>query len=291
MAFFPGFESRWFEVGDTKIYGVIGGKGPPLLLLHGYPQTHVMWDRVAALLAAKFTVVATDLRGYGQSGKPASAPDHSTYSKRSMAADQVRVMASLGFNQFGVAGHDRGGRVAHRMALDHARQVTRWAALDIVPTLTMYQRTDRVFAEAYYHWFFLIQPAPLPERLIGADPDFFLMWHLTNRWGASEVFDPAALAAYRAAFRDPATIHATCEDYRAAASIDLVHDQADLDHRVTAPLLALWGRRGVVDRCFRPLDDWRERVTTVTGESLDCGHYLAEEAPNETARLLLDFFG
>lgn len=291
MTLFPGFEPRWFDVGDTVISGVVGGSGPPLLLLHGYPQTHAMWHRVAARLASRFTVVATDLRGYGSSSKPEGPPDHSAYSKRAMADDQVRVMASLGFDRFSVAGHDRGGRVAHRMVLDHESKIDRWAVLDIVPTRTMYLRTDRTFAQVYYHWFFLIQPAPLPERLIGADPAFFVNYHLGMRHGGLEAFDREALEQYRAAFRDPATIHATCEDYRAAASIDLEHDEADLFRKVRAPLLVLWGRQGIVDHCFRPIDDWSERVQSVTGRALDCGHYVAEESPAETAAELIRFLG
>jgi haloacetate dehalogenase len=288
---FPGFEPRWFDVGDVVIHGVVGGSGPPLLLLHGYPQTHAMWHKVAGRLAERFTVVATDLRGYGASGKPDGAADHQTYSKRAMALDQVRVMRELGFERFRVAGHDRGGRVAHRMSLDHAERIERWAVLDIVPTRTMYLRTNRRFAEAYYHWFFLIQQAPLPERLIGADPDFFLTWHLGSRHGGLAAFDQTALAEYRTAFRSPATIHATCEDYRAAATIDLEHDEADLAHRVRAPLLVLWGRHGVVERCFNPLEDWRERVVEVTGRAVECGHYLAEEAPDEVVNELVRFCG
>ncbi len=289
MSLFPGFEPRWFEVGETVIAGVVGGSGPPLLLLHGYPQTHAMWHRVAARLASRFTVVATDLRGYGKSSKPEGPPDHSAYSKRRMAEDQVRVMASLGFERFSVVGHDRGGRVVHRMVLDHEARIERWAVLDIVPTRTMYLRTDRTFAQAYYHWFFLIQPAPLPERLIAADPTFFLNYHLGMRHGGLEAFDREALEQYRAAFRDPATIHASCEDYRAAASIDLEHDEADLFRKIRAPLLVLWGRHGIIDRCFRPLEDWGERVHSVTGRALDCGHYIAEEAPAEAAGELIRF--
>ncbi len=290
MTLFSGFERRWFEVGDVVIHGVVGGSGPPLLLLHGYPQTHAIWHHVAARLRDHFTVVATDLRGYGGSSKPPGLPDHSNYSKRAMAEDQVRVMASLGFERFQVAGHDRGGRVAHRMALDHRARITRWAVLDIVPTRTMYARTDRVFAEAYYHWFFLIQDAPFPERLIEADSDFFLIKHLSSRHAGLAPFDREALAQYREAFRVPATIHATCEDYRAAATIDLEHDEADLGRPVQAPLLVLWGKHGVIERCFRPLEDWGERATTVTGRPLECGHYLPEEAPAETASELRRFF-
>lgn len=290
MNLFPGFEAQWFDVGDVVIHGVVGGSGPPLLLLHGYPQTHAMWHRVAPALAERFTVVATDLRGYGASGKPEGAPDHGDYSKRVMAADQIRVMASLGFERFRVAGHDRGARVAHRMVLDHEARIDRWAVLDIVPTRTMYARTDRRFAEAYYHWFFLIQPAPFPERMIGGDPDFFLTRHLGSRHSGLAAFDPDALAAYRKAFRDPATIHATCEDYRAAATIDLEHDDVDVGRRVAPPLLALWGEHGIVEKCFDPIRDWGECALSVTGHALPCGHYLAEEAPADTAADLLRFF-
>lgn len=273
------------------IHGVVGGSGPPLLLLHGYPQTHAMWHKVAARLQDKFTIVATDLRGYGASSKPAGLLDHSNYSKRVMAEDQVRVMNSLGFDRFRVVGHDRGGRVAHRMALDHRSRIVQMAVLDIVPTKTMYERTDRVFAEAYYHWFFLIQPTPFPERLIGSDPEFFLKCHLGSRHAGLEPFDREALEAYLQAFRQPATIHATCEDYRAAATIDLEHDAEDLHRRVEAPLHVLWGKHGVVERCFRPIVDWQARATSVSGRALECGHYLPEEAPAETANELRRFFG
>ncbi len=291
MTLFPGFEPRWFDVGDVVIHGLVGGSGPPLLLLHGYPQTHAMWHKVAPQLAEHFTVVATDLRGYGASGKPdgGGSPEHWAYSKREMAADQVRVMGSLGYEKFDVVGHDRGARVAHRMLLDHESRIRRWAVLDVVPTLTMYRKTDRRFAEAYYHWFFLIQPAPLPERLIGADPDFFLTRHLGSRHGGLAAFDPEALSQYLRAFRNPATIYASCEDYRAAATIDLEHDEADLGRRIRAPLLVLWGKHGVVETCFEPLDDWRGQATSVTGRALECGHYLAEELPGATAAELLAF--
>jgi len=278
---FPGFESRRVRTSGAEINLVRGGKGPPLLLLHGYPQTHAIWHRIAPDLARQYTVIAADLRGYGDSSKPRGAPDHGNYSKRAMALDQVEVMRSLGFEEFLVVGHDRGARVAHRMALDHPQHVRKLAVLDIVPTRTMYLSTTREFAKAYYHWFFLIRPEPFPETLIGADPDFYLKSHLGNRHAGLKPFAPAALAEYLRCFRDPAAIHASCEDYRAAESIDLVHDEADLHARVAVPLLVLWGRHGVVERCFHPLSDWAERAEDVRGRALDCGHYLPEEAPAE----------
>jgi haloacetate dehalogenase len=266
------------------------GQGPPLLLLHGYPQTHVMWHKIAPALAERFTVVLTDLRGYGDSAKPPGGDNHEAYSKRAMARDQVEVMAALGFEKFAVAGHDRGARVAHRMALDHPDCVTKLALLDIAPTLAMYERADMAFASAYYHWFFLIQPYDLPEHLIGADPDFYLDKKI-GKWSRNDdCFDPAAVAEYKRCFRDPATIHATCEDYRAAAGIDLDHDRADLDRKITCPLLALWGAEGVIERSYPVLDIWRERAADVTGKALPCGHFLAEEAPEETLAALVEFF-
>jgi haloacetate dehalogenase len=259
---FPGFATRRFEAPGGPIHGVVGGSGPPLLLLHGFPQTHACWHRVAPRLAERFTVVATDLRGYGDSARPATDARHAPYSKRAMAEDQVAVMRRLGFERFAVAGHDRGGRVAHRLARDHAERVTRLAVLDISPTKKMYESTDQRFATLYYHWFFLIQPFDLPERLIGADPDYYLLRKLGG-WGTKDLpFAPEALAEYRRCFRDPAVIHAMCEDYRAAAGIDLEHDGADQARKLACPLLVLWGANGVVHRCFRPLDDWREWRTT-----------------------------
>ena len=273
----------------ADIFCRIGGSGPALLLLHGYPQTHVMWHRVAAQLAERFTVVATDLRGYGDSSKPAGGEAHEGYSKRAMARDQVEVMTALGFERFAVVGHDRGARVTHRMALDHAARVTKAAVLDIAPTKTMYEMTDMAFASAYYHWFFLIQPFDYPERLIGADPDYYVERKI-DAWGRNEgAFSSEALAEYKRCFRDPATIHASCEDYRAAATIDLEHDAADLDRKVTCPLLVLWGAKGVVARTYDVLAVWRERAEQVTGGALPCGHYLPEEAPEETLAELLGF--
>ncbi len=291
---FDGFETRRVATSGAEINLRLGGSGPPLLLLHGYPQTHVMWHRVAPYLAERFTVAAADLRGYGDSAKPASDPAHAVYSKRAMARDQVEVMGSLGFERFAVVGHDRGARVTHRMALDHPDRVERAAVLDICPTLAMYERTDMAFASGYYHWFFLIQPYDLPERLIAADPDFYLEsktggFGLDARKDVSETFDPAALEDYKRCFRDPAAIHASCEDYRAAATIDLEHDRADLNRKIACPLLALWGTQGLVGRQFDVLGLWRERAGDVTGRSIDCGHYLAEEAPADTLAALQAF--
>jgi haloacetate dehalogenase len=267
------------------------GTGPAVLLLHGYPQTHAMWHRVAPALADDYHVVCADLRGYGDSDKPASGSDHAAYSKRAMAADMVEVMAALGHDSFAVVGHDRGGRVAHRMALDHPAVVTHVAVLDIAPTLYMYEHTDMQFATGYYHWFFLIQPNGLPEKLIGADPDYFLGSKLAH-WSAAEaVFAPDALTEYLRCFRDPATIHASCEDYRAAAGIDLEHDRADLGDRVSAPMLALWGARGFVSRLYDVLATWQERALSVDGRALDCGHFLPEEAPAATIAELRSFLG
>jgi haloacetate dehalogenase len=291
---FDGFETRRVATSGAEINLRLGGSGPPLLLLHGYPQTHVMWHRVAPYLAERFTVAAADLRGYGDSAKPTSDPAHAAYSKRAMARDQVEVMSSLGFERFAVVGHDRGARVTHRMALDHPDRVERAAVLDICPTLAMYERTDMAFASGYYHWFFLIQPYDLPERLIAADPDFYLEsktggFGLDPRKDVSETFDPAALEEYKRCFRDPAAIHASCEDYRAGATIDLEHDRADLNRKIACPLLVLWGTQGLVGRQFDVLGLWRERAGDVTGRSIDCGHYLAEEAPADTLAALQAF--
>jgi haloacetate dehalogenase len=290
-ALLPGFASRRIATAGAEISTAIGGSGPPLLLLHGYPQTHVMWHRVAPRLAEHFTVVATDLRGYGDSAKPAGEADHRAYSKRAMAQDQVEVMRALGFARFRLAGHDRGGRVAHRLARDHPGCVERLAVLDISPTAIMYEKTDQAFATAYYHWFFLIQPYDLPERLIGADPAYYLKKKLGG-WGSAgiSIFDPRAYDEYERCFRDPALIHASCEDYRASATIDLEHDAADAGRRLECPLLVLWGARGVVQRLFDPIADWKRVANDVRGKPLPCGHYLAEEAPEEAGAELLAFF-
>lgn len=283
------FTSARVEVSSATINLRCGGKGPPLLLLHGYPETHVMWHKIAPALAEGHTVVCPDLRGYGDSSKPAGGEDHAAYAKRAMAADQVEVMRQLGFSRFQAAGHDRGARVLHRMCLDHPEAVERVALLDIIPTATAFARLDKRLATYYYHWFFLIQPDGLPERMIGRDPDFFLD-RLLRSWGSGEsAFAPEAVAEYRRCFRDPATIHATCEDYRAGASIDLEHDAADSDQKVRCPLLVLWGKHGVVGRLYDPLTIWRDKAIHVEGEALPCGHFLPEEAPQATLASLQAF--
>jgi haloacetate dehalogenase len=249
-----------------------------------------MWHRLAPALARTYTVVCADLRGYGDSAKPASDDAHVPYSKRAMAQDMVELMRDLGHRRFRLAGHDRGGRVAHRLCLDHPDCVSHVAVLDISPTRTMYAGTDQAFATAYYHWFFLIQPFDLPEKLIGADPVYYLRRKLGG-WGTGLAhFDPRALAEYERCFEDPATIHATCEDYRAAASIDLLHDAESKAQRIACPLLVLWGERGIVHRFFKPIDDWRAVASDVRGKALPCGHYLAEEVPDETLKELTAFF-
>jgi haloacetate dehalogenase len=267
------------------------GAGAPLLLVHGFPQTHAIWHRVAPQLASRFRLVMPDLRGYGDSAKPPTTDDHAPYSKRVMAADLVALMRALGHERFSVCGHDRGGRVAHRLTLDHAGRVGRLMVLDISPTLTMYERTTMEFARAYYHWFFLIQPAPLPERLIGAEPLFYLRTKLGG-WGSdgTAFFDPRALAEYERCFT-PAAIHAMCEDYRAAATIDLEHDRADAGRRIGCPLHVLWGERGVVHRLYTPIADWQTKATTVTGRTTPGGHYIPEESPDLLGAEMLAFFG
>ena len=282
---FEGFESSTINTGEADIRVWRSGSGPPLLLLHGHPQTHVMWHLIAPLLARQFSVVAPDLRGYGDSSKPPTTPDHAPYSKRAMAGDQIRVMRQLGFERFFVAGHDRGGRVAYRMALDHPERVAKLAVLDIIPTGEAFRRADMEFGLRYYHWFFLAQPYDLPERLIGADPSNFYLR------GRSEVFAPEALEEYLRCARNPETIHAMCEDYRAGATIDFALDEADRGkRRIDCPLLVLWGRKGPLDKWYDVLGIWRDWAGNVRGRALDCGHYLAEEAPEETAAELAAFF-
>lgn len=287
--FFPGFTASTVTTSGAAINTLHGGQGPALLLLHGHPQTLVCWHKIAQQLARHFTVVLTDLRGYGDSSKPDGGANHIGYSKRAMAQDQIEVMRTLGHDRFQVAGHDRGGRVVHRMALDHPEVVERAAVLDIAPTATMYARTDKEFATRYFWWFFNIQPAPLPERMIGADPEFYLNGHLIRQNKTPDSIPPEVFAEYRRCYTE-ATIHAVMEDYRAAAGIDLEHDAADADKRIQAPLLALWGAKGVVGKTYDVLATWREKAVDVQGTALPCGHYLAEEAPDETVEELLGFF-
>jgi haloacetate dehalogenase len=262
-----------------------------LLLLHGYPQTHAMWHKVAPRLAKRYDVVAADLRGYGDSGKPETTPDHAPYAKRAMAADQVALMRSLGHETFFLAGHDRGARVAHRLAVDHADAVRAIGVLDIAPTLAMYEKTTEAFARAYWHWFFLILPAPVPEKMIGADAKFLLRAKVGAGSAGMTPFTADAWAEYERCFT-PEMVHASCEDYRAAASIDLEHDRADraAGRRVRAPLLALWGAQGVIEKCFRPMDEWRRVADDVRGRALPAGHYLAEEVPELVCDELEAFF-
>ena len=285
-----GFQTRQIKTEGATIHLSYGGDGPPLLLLHGYPQTHVMWHKVAPLLAKNFTLVMPDLRGYGDSSKPESDSTHEAYSKRAMALDQVQVMNALGYDSFYVAGHDRGGRVTHRMALDHPDKVKKAAVLDIVPTHKLYATVNQELATGYYHWFFLIQPNGLPERMIGADPEYYLRSKIGHWSSAMDGFSDEAMAEYIRCFSDRDTIHATCEDYRAGASIDLQFDESDMDKKVDCPLLVLWGEKGLMERNYDVLDTWRERARDVRGRAIDCGHFLPEEAPQDTARELSAFF-
>ena len=289
---FPGFRTERVAAPGVDIHAVIGPRrdAPALLLLHGYPQTHAMWHKVAPRLAERFNVVATDLRGYGDSGKPATDAEHAPYSKRVLAADQVAVMRSLGYDRFLVVGHDRGARVGHRMAVDHPDAVAKLAVLDIAPTLAMYEKTTEAFARAYWHWFFLILPAPVPEKMIGADPIFLLRASMSRGRAGMKPFAPEAWAEYERC-RTPEMIHASCEDYRAAASIDLVHDRADREagRKVRCALLALWGEHGVIEACFEPMDEWRRVAEDVRGRALPAGHYLAEEIPEVVVEELEQF--
>ena len=291
---FPGFRHAMVPVEGADIHAVIGPEQrgrPAILFVHGYPQTCAMWHRVAPHFAARYNVVAADLRGYGDSGKPASTADHATYSKRAMAADLVALMRTLGHERFYLAGHDRGARVSHRLAADHPQAVIRMALLDIAPTLAMYEQTTELFARAYWHWFFLIRPAPVPERMIGADPKAYLRHKMAEGSAGMKPFSPEAWAEYERCWT-PGTVHASCEDYRAAAGIDLEHDRADRDagRKVRSPVLALWGRHGIIERCFAPIEEWRRVAADVRGKGLDAGHYLAEEVPQLVIAELEEFF-
>lgn len=293
---FEGFTAARHRVGDVELFVRQGGTPgkPPLLLLHGFPQTHVLWHRVARQLAPDYHLVIPDLRGYGDSTLPASAPDHAPHSKRAMAQDLVALMDSLGARSFFLCGHDRGGRVAHRLAVDHPGRVRRLCVVDIAPTLDMYAATDMAFARAYYHWFHLIQPAPLPETMIGGDPKAYLHAKLGG-WGAGGLshIEPRALAEYERCFCRPEAIHSACEDYRASAGIDLDHDRESRERgdRVRCDLLVLWGDKGLVGRRFKPVELWQAQCAgRVSGQGLPSGHFIPEELPRETADALWSFF-
>ena len=273
------FSRQTFNARNTSIAYRIAGRGPPILLLHGYPQTMFMWHLVADKLASDFTVVLADLRGYGDSGKPPTDSSHSPYSKRNMANDMAQLMDYLGHESFHLVGHDRGGRVAHRLARDHSAHIQSLTVLDIAPTAGMYAATDMAFARAYYHWFFLIQPAPLPETLIGGNPEFYLR-HKIGSWGhVSDAHTPEAMADYLRCFTSE-TIHASCEDYRASATIDLIHDADDADKKITMPVMALWGDKGVVGKTYDVIAEWKKVAENVAGSAAPSGHFIPEEAPD-----------
>mgnify|MGYP001569691203 CR=1 FL=1 len=287
---FDGFIRKRINVGDVDIHCVYGGNGPPLLLLHGCPQNVTQWAKLAPLLAGEFTVVCGDLRGYGDSSKPRDLPNHSNYSFRAMAADQVKLMQALGFDSFHVAGHDRGGRVAHRMALDWPEKVRTLGALDIVPTYAMYNKTNRHLAATFWQWYFLPLPEPFPERMIGADPDlFFENCLVVCGTSGMENFDAEMVADYRRCWRDPAMIHGTCSDYRAGASIDLEHDANDLHRKVECPTLTLWAGNGLVRTFFDFEKEWKERAAKVRSVPISGGHFFPEQLPRETADAMLAF--
>ena len=292
---FPGFESRWIDTAAGKIFARAGGSGPPLMLLHGYAQTNVMWHKVAPELAKRFSLVIPDLPGYGWSDAPPAEKDHTPYTKRAMAAAMVDVMEKLGHARFALAGHDRGGRVAYRLALDNPGRLTRLATLDIVPTWHMWHDLDARLAFRIWHWTFLALPAPGPETVIGRDAVAYWNWKTAPGTKAKDLsaFDPRALAHYHAFFQDPARLRATCEDYRAGRTTDLAHDEADraAGKKIDCPLLALWGSSGIPSETNSPLDTWRQWANDVRGFAIDCGHYLPEENPAATAKALLEFFG
>jgi haloacetate dehalogenase len=282
MALFSGFKKHRIRTSGATINAVSAGSGEPVLLLHGYPQTMACWHELAPELAKKYSVVCADLRGYGGSSKPKGLPDHSNYSKRAMALDMVELMSVLGHEKFHLVGHDRGGRVAHRLARDHGKRVQTLTVMDISPTLKMFESTNLAFATAYYHWFQMLQPAPLPEKMLQGIVPF----NILGRVGRAEVdlsaFNKAAIREYVKAFKDPKAIHASCEDYRAAGTIDLVHDRRDLHKKIRMPVMALWGKRDVIHKMFNCLEDWREVAENVSGRAIDCGHFIPEEAPDKT---------
>lgn len=278
---FKGFKRAKLHVNGVNINYRVGGQGPALLLIHGHPQTHIIWHKVADQLAKEFTVVAADLRGYGDSDKPLGDDEHNNYSKRVMALDFVELMQELGFNKFSVLAHDRGARAAHRLALDHSERVEKMMLLDIAPTLAMYRQANETFARAYWHWFFLIRPAPLPESLIESDPDLYLKSVIGARSAGMTPFTDEALVEYSRCLKLEGAGRGICEDYRAAATIDLVHDQKDIDagNKVTCPLRVFWGESGTVGKVFNPLKEWQKVATDVDGKALPSGHYIPEDVP------------
>ncbi|WP_285425695.1 alpha/beta fold hydrolase [Pseudomonas sp. efr-133-TYG-103a] len=288
---FVGFQKDQRQVNGVQIAYRVGGSGPGLLLLHGHPQTHVIWHKIAERLSQHFTVVAADLRGYGDSSKPAATADHAPYAKREMGRDMIELMQALGFADFSVLAHDRGARVAHRMGLDHPGVIQRMALLDIAPTLAMYSQTNEAFARAYWHWFFLIRPAPLPETLLQANPEQYLRSVMGTRSAGLAPFTDEAFAEYLRCASLPGAARGVCEDYRASAGIDLEHDRADIaaGNHLQLPLLVLWGADGTVGKCFEPLNEWRKVATDVRGQALPGGHYLAEEIPDELLANVLPF--
>jgi haloacetate dehalogenase len=295
--FFRGFKVEEIKTSGTTIHTTYGGNrnGPPLLLLHGIPETHVLWRKVAPALAQDYFLVMPDLRGYGDSGKPPGGEDHFAYSKRAMAQDQVEVMKHLGFEKFALVGHDRGGRASHRLALDHPEVLTRLVILDIVPTYLLYQSINQEFATIFYHWFLLVQPTPFPETMVANSAEYFL--RCTLLWlGGNKITDPlpewispAVFQEYFRTFREPATIHSICEDYRAAASIDLAHDKADLDKKIQCPLLVLWSEKGPFHRMYNVLQTWRDRAVQAQGKAMPTGHFLPEQMPEELTQELKTF--
>lgn len=293
MAFFEGFSLDTVTVAGGDLRLRHGGSGPPLLLLHGNPQTHVMWHAMAPALAERFTVICPDLRGYGESLKPEATPDHAPYAKREMAKDMVQLMDHFGFDQFSVGSHDRGARVAHRMALDFPDRVEKLAILDIVPTIEHFERTDMDFAMGYYHWFWFAQPHPFPESVIDAAPETWFRAHTTREPKGADFFHPEALSDYLAAVKNPLMIRGMCEDYRAAATVDLDHDRQSREagEKIRCPLLVLWGAKGKIGKWYEPLDIWRQYCAAeVTGGQINSGHYLAEEAPGEVLDRFFDFY-
>jgi haloacetate dehalogenase len=296
VSWFEGFESRHFAVNGSEIFARVGGRAgaPPLLLLHGFPQTHAIWHRIAHALKEDYFLVMPDLRGYGDSAKPPGEKGHANYSKRTMAQDMVEVMAALGHEQFFLCGHDRGGRVAHRLAVDHPAAVRKLCVIDIAPTLDMYNATDMTFARYYYHWFHLIQPSPLPEAMIGGNSKLYLHAKLGG-WGSGglDYIEPHALAEYERCFCRAESIHAACEDYRASAGIDLEHDRESRARgdRIACDTHVIWGERGLVGKCFKPLELWQAQCAgTVTGEAVAAGHFIPEELHAQTAQALRAFF-